>query len=57
MSTTNMHRILIVEQLIHTLERDTWAYAYWRGVLESLQMLQPLAPDVGYYYTPQKDTQ
>jgi hypothetical protein len=35
-STLLMHRVDVVQRLILTLERDTWADAYWRGVLECL---------------------
>lgn len=35
-STLLMHRVDVVQRLILTLERDTWADAYWRGVLEWL---------------------
>jgi len=35
-STLAMHKIDVVQRLIDTLERDTWADAYWRGVLECL---------------------
>jgi hypothetical protein len=42
MSTRAMHRMYVVQELIETLEPDTWAMTYWRGVLESLKQLNHL---------------